>query len=151
MAEEVESGAAMHLSHDPFRSGVDAFGAAVVVGQGEAGVDGCTVDSRPLEKLCSWDSAAARAAVIHSVSFRSLPRAGVSRAAKSRRAGRSSMWPGPGAGEDRRARGHAPRERRLRPQESTGSPTGYTRSPSPRPRRGAAVLQDVGCSSPYTA
>lgn len=44
MAEEVESGASVHLSHDPLGAGVDAFGAAVVVGQGEAGVHGGPVD-----------------------------------------------------------------------------------------------------------
>lgn len=40
MAEEVESGAAVHLAHDSFRAGVDAFGSAVVVREGEAGVHG---------------------------------------------------------------------------------------------------------------
>ena len=34
MAEKVESGASVHLSHDPLGSGVDAFGATVVIGQG---------------------------------------------------------------------------------------------------------------------
>ncbi|GAA2941671.1 hypothetical protein GCM10010518_31000 [Kitasatospora cinereorecta] len=44
MAEQGEPGSAVHLSHDPFGSGVDALGAAVVVGAGEAGVDGGTVE-----------------------------------------------------------------------------------------------------------
>jgi hypothetical protein len=42
--EEVESCAAAHLSHDPLGSGVDAFGAAVAPGQGEAGVHGAAVE-----------------------------------------------------------------------------------------------------------
>jgi hypothetical protein len=32
VAEDVESGASVHLPHDPLGSGVDVFGAAVVVG-----------------------------------------------------------------------------------------------------------------------
>ena len=43
MAEQVEAGAAVHLAHDPFGFGVDAFGSAVVVRQGQAGVDGVAV------------------------------------------------------------------------------------------------------------
>lgn len=44
MAEQVEAGPAVHLSHDPFRSGVDALGAAVVVRQRQSGVDGGAVE-----------------------------------------------------------------------------------------------------------
>ena len=44
MAEQGESGSAVHLSHDPFGSGVDALGAAVVVRVGEADVDGGAVE-----------------------------------------------------------------------------------------------------------
>lgn len=44
MTEEVESGWAVHLPHDPLYPGVDAFGAAVAPGQGEAGVDGGVVE-----------------------------------------------------------------------------------------------------------
>lgn len=44
MPEKIESGASVHLSHDSFGAGVDAFGAAVVVAQGEAGVHGGPVD-----------------------------------------------------------------------------------------------------------
>ncbi len=35
MAEEVESGASVHLPHDSLGAGVDAFGTAVVVAQSE--------------------------------------------------------------------------------------------------------------------
>ena len=44
MAKGVEFGAAVHLSHDPFRAGVDAFGPAVLVRQEESGIDGCAVE-----------------------------------------------------------------------------------------------------------
>lgn len=44
MTEEVESGSAVHLPHDPLCSGVDAFGAAVAAGQGEPGVHGGAVE-----------------------------------------------------------------------------------------------------------
>ncbi len=44
MAEQREPGSAVHLSLDPFRSGVDALGAAVVVAEGESGVDGGAVE-----------------------------------------------------------------------------------------------------------
>jgi hypothetical protein len=38
VAQEVEPSPAVHLPHDFLRSGVDAFGSAVVMRQGEAGV-----------------------------------------------------------------------------------------------------------------
>src|SRR5439155_20412031 len=47
VAEWVEAGSAVHLSHDPLGFGVDTFGSAVVVGQGQAGVDGVAVLSKP--------------------------------------------------------------------------------------------------------
>ncbi len=49
MAEKVESGAPVPLSPDPLGAGVDAFGVAVVVGQGEAGVHRGPVD---FETVC---------------------------------------------------------------------------------------------------
>jgi hypothetical protein len=39
-----ESGSAVHLAHDPLGVGVDSFGTAVVVRQGQAGVDGGAVE-----------------------------------------------------------------------------------------------------------
>ena len=33
----------MHLTHDPFGFGVDSFGPAVVIREGQAGVDGIAV------------------------------------------------------------------------------------------------------------
>jgi hypothetical protein len=44
VAEELESGTAMHLPHDPLGVGDDAFGAAVAPREGQAGVDGGTVE-----------------------------------------------------------------------------------------------------------
>jgi hypothetical protein len=44
VVQEVEPGTGVHLSHDPLRAGVDAFGSAVVVGEGEAGVRGVAVE-----------------------------------------------------------------------------------------------------------
>lgn len=44
MAKKVESGAPTYLSHDPFGPRVDAFGAAIVVKQSEAGIHGGPVD-----------------------------------------------------------------------------------------------------------
>lgn len=44
MAEEGEPGSAVHLPHDPFGSRVHTFGAAVVVGESESGVDGGAVE-----------------------------------------------------------------------------------------------------------
>ncbi len=44
MAEQGESGSAVHLPHDPLGAGVDAFGAAVVEREGECGVDGGAVE-----------------------------------------------------------------------------------------------------------
>ena len=44
VAEKVESGASVHLSHDPLGAGVDAFGAAVVVRQGDGTVHSGPVD-----------------------------------------------------------------------------------------------------------
>ena len=44
MAEQGESGSAVHLSHDPLGSRVDALGAAVVVRESEAGIDGGAVE-----------------------------------------------------------------------------------------------------------
>jgi len=44
VAEEGEARAAMHLSHDPLGSRVDALGAAVVVWAGESCVDGGAVE-----------------------------------------------------------------------------------------------------------
>lgn len=39
MPEKVESGASVHLSHDPPGAGVDAFGVAVVLGKVSVGTD----------------------------------------------------------------------------------------------------------------
>jgi hypothetical protein len=50
VAEEVEARAAVHLSHDPFGAGVDAFGPSVVVREGEVGVDGCPVEFETVRK-----------------------------------------------------------------------------------------------------
>lgn len=44
MAEQGESGAAVHLAHDSFGFGVDAFGSAVVVGHGHRSLDGFVVE-----------------------------------------------------------------------------------------------------------
>lgn len=44
MAEEIEAGTSVHLSPDPLGAGVDAFGVAVAVGQGKAGVHDGSVD-----------------------------------------------------------------------------------------------------------
>ncbi|SPF07437.1 hypothetical protein SMA5143A_8295 [Streptomyces sp. MA5143a] len=50
MAEQVEARAAVHLPHDAFGAGVYAFGPSVVVREGEAGVDGCTVEFETVRK-----------------------------------------------------------------------------------------------------
>jgi hypothetical protein len=39
VTEEIESCSSVHLPHDAFGSGIDAFGAPVVVGQREGGID----------------------------------------------------------------------------------------------------------------
>ncbi|MFD6189962.1 MULTISPECIES: hypothetical protein [unclassified Streptomyces] len=44
MAEEGEVSPSVHLPHDPFGAGVDAFGPPVVVREREAGVDGSAVE-----------------------------------------------------------------------------------------------------------
>jgi hypothetical protein len=44
VAEQGEAGSAVHLAHDVFGFGVDAFGSAVVVGHGHGGVDGVVVE-----------------------------------------------------------------------------------------------------------
>jgi hypothetical protein len=44
VAQKVEPGAAVHLPHDPLRTGVDAFGPAVAVREGEGGVHGVAVE-----------------------------------------------------------------------------------------------------------
>jgi hypothetical protein len=44
VTEEIESGASVHLPHDPLGAGVDALDEAVVVRQREAGVRGSPVD-----------------------------------------------------------------------------------------------------------
>lgn len=44
MTQEVEPGTAVHLSHDPFGAGVDAFGSAVVMREGEACTHGVAVE-----------------------------------------------------------------------------------------------------------
>lgn len=44
MAQQGEPSSAVHLPRDPFGSGVNAFGAAVVVREGESGVDGGAVE-----------------------------------------------------------------------------------------------------------
>jgi hypothetical protein len=59
----------VHLSHYLLRAGVDAFGASVVVGQGEAGVHSGTVSLRPLQKLCRWGRLVARTSAIQWVSL----------------------------------------------------------------------------------
>lgn len=84
VAEKGESCASVHLSHDPFSAGVDAFGAAVVVGQSKGGVHSGPVDFQAVGEAAQMRWSTARAAAIHSVSFTSLPAAGVSRAAKPR-------------------------------------------------------------------
>ncbi|GII32962.1 hypothetical protein Pmi06nite_64040 [Planotetraspora mira] len=43
MAEQREAGPAVHLAHDALGFRVDAFGAAVVEGQGDGRVDGVAV------------------------------------------------------------------------------------------------------------
>lgn len=43
MAQESEARSSVHLSFDQFGFGVDAFGAAVVEGVGQGGVDGVAV------------------------------------------------------------------------------------------------------------
>ncbi len=48
MAQKVEPDPAVHLAHDPLRAGVDAFGAAIVVGKGEGGVHGGAVKLDPV-------------------------------------------------------------------------------------------------------
>jgi hypothetical protein len=50
VAEQVETYAAVHLPHDPFGAGVDAFGPSAVVREGEADVDGCTVEFETVHK-----------------------------------------------------------------------------------------------------
>ncbi len=50
MAEEVESGASVQLSHDSLGAGVGAFGAVVVVGQCEAGIYSGPVDFEAVGK-----------------------------------------------------------------------------------------------------
>lgn len=44
MAQEVEPGPAVHLPHDSLGSGVDAFGPAILMGQGDAGVHSLAVE-----------------------------------------------------------------------------------------------------------
>lgn len=44
VAEKIEACASMHLPHDPLGAGVDAFGAAVVVGLGDGTVHSGPVD-----------------------------------------------------------------------------------------------------------
>jgi len=50
MPEKVEARAAVHLPHDPFGAGVDAFGSAVVVRKGEAASTAARSSSGPSVK-----------------------------------------------------------------------------------------------------
>lgn len=56
VAKEVASCSTVHLAHDLLGVGVDTFGAAVVVGHGEAGVHGGAVEfeARVSLLLLAW-------------------------------------------------------------------------------------------------
>jgi hypothetical protein len=84
VAEQGEPDSAVHLSRDPFGPRVDTLGAAVVVGQGQAGVDGGPVEVQAVRgRVQVWGRSTERTDVIQSVSLASLPSAGVSWCAKS--------------------------------------------------------------------
>jgi hypothetical protein len=76
VAHQGEAGASVHLSFDHLGLGVDAFGASVVVWEGDAAVAAWRSRSRPRVNECTWGRSAARAPVIHWRSLASLPGSG---------------------------------------------------------------------------
>jgi hypothetical protein len=77
MPQGGEAGAAMHPPHDPFRLGVHAFGAAVVVWQGHRRVHGFFVQVEAAGEGVQVGQSVARTAAIHSPRRPGLPWRGV--------------------------------------------------------------------------
>jgi hypothetical protein len=50
VANQAETRTATHSPHNPCGAGVDAFGPPAVVREGEAGIDGCTVEFETVRK-----------------------------------------------------------------------------------------------------
>jgi hypothetical protein len=75
VAEQGEPGSAVHLPRDPLGSRVDALGAAVVVREGESGVDGGAVEFEAVREGMQVGQVGG-AVVIQSVSWRRCPRLG---------------------------------------------------------------------------
>ena len=85
MAQEGESGAAVHLPLDHLRFGVHALGPAVMERQGDGGGDGRHVEVQATgEGVDAWQVCGARGADPFLELGSSLPGSGVSRAAKER-------------------------------------------------------------------
>jgi hypothetical protein len=74
VAQESEAGSSVHLSFEQLRFGVHAFGASVVVFEGDRGDDGIDVLIDASAKECTWGRSASRVVVVHSANRFGCPR-----------------------------------------------------------------------------